>query len=144
VSPERARSADADAVYGLLHEAAVWLSARGEIFVARGAITRPGTEAELAATLQLVDDDPEIWEPSLGDVLFVHRLCVARAHAGRGLGLSLLDWAGAQARSRGRRWLRLDCVASNARLRRYYADAGFAPRGEVDVGIRRARFERMA
>jgi GNAT superfamily N-acetyltransferase len=158
VLPEAARPEDEGAIYGLLEEAAVWLSARGiaqwkpgalprsvisggvarsEIFVVRGV-------SRLVATLQLQHSDPEIWGEDDGDALYVHRLCVARAEAGMGLGLRLLDWARSQARARGRRLLRLDCVASNAALRRYYAAAGFVPRGEVEIGIALARFERMA
>ena len=158
MNPERARAEDADGVHGLLHDAAVWLTkrgidqwkpgdlprsvvanaiARGEVYVVRAA------EA-LAATLELARSDPGTWGPDAGDALYVHRLCVARSHAATGLGQRLLDWAGATARERGLRLLRLDCVASNEALRRYYARAGFVERGEVDVGVRLARFERVA
>ncbi len=158
MNPERALPEDADAVWRLLDDAAIWLEgrgveqwkpgalprrvvangiARGEFFVLRDA-------GALIATLQLMESDPETWGPDAGDALYLHRLCVARAHAGSEIGRRLLDWAGAAARARGRRWLRLDCVASNARLRRYYTAAGFAERGEVDVGVALARFERVA
>jgi GNAT superfamily N-acetyltransferase len=70
-------------------------------------------------------------------------LVVSRAERGTGLGRRLLDWACERARELGRASLRLDCVASNEFLRRYYADAGFEERGEVDLGrVRLARFER--
>jgi GNAT superfamily N-acetyltransferase len=109
--------------------------ARGEVWVVRDA-------ACLAAALSLADEDPEIWGPSEGKELYLHKLTVARARAGAGLGGRLLDWARAQARERRRELLRLDCVASNAFLRRYYSDAGFAERGEVDLRrVRLARFE---
>lgn len=158
MNPELARPDDADSVYQLLDDAAVWLErrgieqwkpgalprgivadgiARGEVFVVRAADA-------LVATLQLEDGDRATWGPDAGDALYVHRLCVARTHARAGLGLRLLDWAGTAARARGRRLLRLDCVASNDALRRYYAHAGFAERGVIDVGIRLARFERVA
>jgi GNAT superfamily N-acetyltransferase len=158
VTPEPARPDDAEQVYRLLFEAAVWLEtrgieqwkpgalprrvvadgiARGEIFVVRGPDA-------LAATLHLQESDPATWGPDTGEALYLHRLCVARTHAGEGLGLRLLGWAAATARARGRRFLRLDCAASNDALRRYYARAGFAERGEVDVGVRLARFERVA
>ena len=68
---------------------------------------------------------------------------MARACAGRGLGAQLLAWALAEAAARGRALLRLDCVASNDFLRRYYAAAGFRERGEVALGeLRLTRFER--
>jgi hypothetical protein len=43
----------------------------------------------------------------------------------------------------GRALLRLDCVASNDFLRRYYAAAGFSERGEARLReLRLRRFER--
>ena len=154
---ERARSDDAGAVRALVDEAAEWLSARGirqwtpgsfgEIAIAAGIahgevyVVRAG--ADLAATLALVDEDPEVWGPGDGTALVLHKLTVARASAGAGLGRRLLDWACEQAVTHGRFKLRLDCVASNDFLRRYYAAAGFEERGDVDLGrVRLTRFER--
>jgi GNAT superfamily N-acetyltransferase len=158
--PVPARADEIDAICALLESAARWLGergvsqwapgslprglvvagvARGEVFVTRGP------DGALAATLQLQDSDPDVWGPDDGAALVLHRLCVGRAHAGEGLGLRLLDWACAQVRARGRRLLRLDCVASNAALCAYYARAGFEQRGEVELhGVRLRRFERVA
>jgi hypothetical protein len=52
--------------------------------------------------------------------------------ASRQLGHRLLDWAAYRASTLGRRYVRLDCVADNTFLRDYYAQAGFADRGEID------------
>jgi GNAT superfamily N-acetyltransferase len=153
---ERAGEADAAAVRALFDEAAAWLGARGilqwspgtwpeaaiaaaiargEVWVVRGART-------LSATLSLVDADRALWGRPSGDELYLHKLIVARAHRNERLGKQLLGWACGEACARGRTRLRLDCVAGNAFLRRYYAGAGFAERGEVDLGsVRLARFE---
>jgi GNAT superfamily N-acetyltransferase len=48
---------------------------------------------------------------------------VRRSHPG--VGRALLEWAERTAVERGRRFLCLDCVAANTRLRRYYEDLGF-------------------
>ena len=155
---ERAQAEDTAAVRALIQEAADWLTARGirqwipgaypadrvargvargEVFVVRGA------DGALDATLQLQDADPEVWGADDGRALYLHRLTVARVCAGRGLGAQLLAWALAEAAARGRTLLRLDCVASNAFLRRYYAAAGFSERGDVALGeLRLTRFER--
>jgi hypothetical protein len=50
-----------------------------------------------------------------------------------GLGSVILGWAAGVARQQGREALRLDCVASNRRLRAYYEAAGFVHRGDVTV-----------
>jgi GNAT superfamily N-acetyltransferase len=153
---ERAHADDAAAVRALIEEAAAHLTARGirqwtpgalPAFViprdiARGDVWVVRASAALAASVTLQDEDPETWGPSDGRALYLHRLVVARAHAGTGLGRRLLVWARGEALARGRLTLRLDCVASNVFLRSYYASAGFAERGEVDVrGLRLARFE---
>jgi ribosomal protein S18 acetylase RimI-like enzyme len=154
---ERARTGDAPAILALYEEAAEWLTSRGirqwesgawpPDAIARGIsdgevfVVRAG--ASLAAALAIADGDPDVWGASDGSALYLHKLTVSRESAGSGLGRRLLDWALDEARARGRVRLRLDCVASNTVLRRYYRAAGFAERGEVDLGrIRLARFER--
>jgi hypothetical protein len=59
-------------------------------------------------------------------------LAVRRGYPG--LGAALLGWAAESVRDAGRRFVRLDCVAGNPRLRAYYEAAGFAHRGDVAVG----------
>jgi GNAT superfamily N-acetyltransferase len=63
----------------------------------------------------------------------VYNLAVRRAWAGQGVGRQLLQWAERKAAEAGRRYLRLDCVPTNAFLRQYYEDAGFTARGEIDA-----------
>ena len=81
-------------------------------------------------TLDLADP---VWDelPAAG-ALYVHRMAVRRSAAG--LGAVILDWAADVARGQGRAALRLDCVASNRRLRAYYEAAGFVHRGDATVG----------
>lgn len=153
---ERARTDDAAAVRALVEEAAEWLTARGirqwrpgalpDFVIPRGIahgdvfVVRAGEK--LAASVTLEDEDVPTWGPSDGTALYLHRLVVARAHAGSGLGPRLLAWARGETVARGKSALRLDCVASNAFLRSYYPGQGFAERGEVTVGpVTLARFE---
>jgi GNAT superfamily N-acetyltransferase len=153
---ERAAELDAGAVRALFDEAAAWLTLRGIRQWSPGSWPEPAIAAAaacgelwvvrgtkcLAAALSLCNEDPDIWGASSGRELYLHKLTVARAHAGAGLGARLLDWARGETRTRGCSVLRLDCVAANVFLRRYYADAGFAERGETTFGrVRLARFE---
>src|SRR5262249_53278165 len=90
----------------------------------------------LVGTLRLLSREPTVWpEIAEDDAVYVHTLAVRRKWANRQLGLRLLDWAGGRASSLNRRWVRLDCVAENARLQNYYAQAGFSDRGEVDAAF---------
>jgi GNAT superfamily N-acetyltransferase len=131
-------------VLAVLDEAAAWLAARGvrqwpprfqrewiEAAVRDGHtwLTTAADGGALATvTLDWAD---ELWTDRPGAAAYVHRLAVRRRAAG--LGSRLLDWAADMATAHGRHLLRLDCVASNRRLRHYYEKAGFFHRGDVRV-----------
>ena len=152
----RAGLADVDEIVAVLSEAARWLLSRGirqwpdpfprervEPLVRRGDLYLARLDGEPVATLALQWTDPTFWGEQPDDAGYVHALAVGRAQAGSGLGAMLLDWAEAEVVARGREFLRLDCLAENDALRRYYEGQGFEPRGEVAVDdLVAMRFER--
>jgi len=71
--------------------------------------------------------NPDLWTETerAEPALYAHKMTVARAYAGRGLGAELLDWAGTRAANEGARWLRLDVWTTNDALQRYYQEQGF-------------------
>lgn len=77
--------------------------------------------------------DPVFWDHATDDDAgYIHGLLVDRQRrTGRGLGQLLLSFAEERIRDEGRNFARLDTVRTNARLNRYYRDAGY-----VDVGER--------
>ncbi|MCR6484519.1 GNAT family N-acetyltransferase [Amycolatopsis sp. OK19-0408] len=92
----------------------------------RVAETWPGPVA--VGTVTLRDTHAaELWRPAdePGSALYLHRLAVDRAFAGRGVGAWLLDLAVEEARRAGKRRLRLDAWSTNARLHDYYRGQGF-------------------
>ncbi len=131
-------------VLRVLDEAAGWLRGRGiEQWPSRfepswvaGAIGRGETwlvevGGRFAATVT-VDWSDAVWDGMPGNAAYLHRMAVCRRSAG--LGPVILAWAADLARQHGRDALRLDCVASNGRLRAYYEAAGFVFRGDAVVG----------
>jgi GNAT superfamily N-acetyltransferase len=101
----------------------------GEFFIAR-------LDRFPVAVARLLWSDPLFWgERDDGAALYIHSLAVRREYAGQGFGQRFLDWAGEQARSSGRRSLRLDCDAGNHSLCTYYECAGFTPLGPAQVGL---------
>lgn len=62
------------------------------------------------------------WGP---DAAYIYSLSVRPRFRRQAVGRQILDWVEAQARERGKTYLRLDCMADNARLIQYYVDAGF-------------------
>jgi ribosomal protein S18 acetylase RimI-like enzyme len=153
---ERAVAADVDAVAAILTEAADWVAGldhpqwpspfpreqvvqlveRGELYVAR-------LDGEVAATVTLQWSDVPYWGERPPDAGYVHKLAVRRDFAGRGVGHALVAWAEAETLAHGRSYLRLDCLAANPRIRRYYEELGFAGCGEIERGgLRMALYER--
>jgi GNAT superfamily N-acetyltransferase len=110
--------------------------------IERGETWLATIDGDVVGTVTLTTTDPA-WPAGPPDSTYVHRLAVRRTFAGAGH--DLLEWALAEARRRGHRVLRLDCVSSNQRLRRYYTEAGFVAQGEATVhGTKVALFERPA
>lgn len=75
----------------------------------------------------------EIWGDQFHENAgYVHRLTVSRDCQGMGIGTRLINWAERYVKDQGKSWLRLDCMADNAALNRYYAREGFAFCGRCD------------
>jgi GNAT superfamily N-acetyltransferase len=82
-----------------------------------------------AATITADRAENPIWPARIrrDPAVYVSRLIVSRAFAGRGLGAALLDWAGLRARrDYGARWVRVDVWTTNTALHTYYQRQGFA------------------
>jgi ribosomal protein S18 acetylase RimI-like enzyme len=134
----------------LLEEAAVWLEARGitqwpagqfqlssgyyAASIARAEVHLVFAHEDLAGTLRLLPEDPVVWpEIDVEDAFYVYNLALAPGWVRRGLGRRLLTWAEVRTASLRRQYVRLDAMADNQVLRRYYNEAGYVERGEVDA-----------
>jgi GntR family transcriptional regulator len=71
----------------------------------------------------------EVWPAELNrdeTAVYVHRLITRTAYQGRGLGASLVDWAGREAAEQyGAKWIRIDVWRENKALHAYYRGIGF-------------------
>jgi ribosomal protein S18 acetylase RimI-like enzyme len=145
-----AGGSDLEGFIDLLEELAEWMHERGidqwprgrarngrdyyKASIERGEVHLAFVGGEFAGGLRLLQRDSIVWPDIVDDDgLYVYNLAVRRTFSGQGLGRDLLAWAEQQVTSAGRRYLRLDCVPGNMFLRRYYEDAGFEARGEVDA-----------
>lgn len=155
---------DAPVILDILNEAVHWLAAKGldqwqwpdqftaertSAHINRGEVYLAYLQNVAVATLALQWSDPHIWGELDGDAGYLHRLAVRRAYAGRGFGRELLDWASGEVAAAGKRYLRLDCDATNPGLCDYYQTLGFAYRGESGgewrgYPWRAALYERLA
>jgi ribosomal protein S18 acetylase RimI-like enzyme len=139
----RAAFSDYGAVMAILREAADWLSARGnpqwlhwqmevgermlrdriehhEVYLFRLGTAPVGT-------LTIQWSDPDVWEERGLDGLtgYIHGMGIVRSVGGKRVGERMLEWAVETIAAKGRRFARLDAMASNGRLCRYYGERGF-------------------
>jgi len=88
---------------------------------------------EPVATFSLLPEDSLFWPDADDDALYLHRFAVRRAYRGGGIGTASLRFMQEEVLRTGRRYLRLDCLAHNPGIRRYYELAGFEHRGDTVV-----------
>ena len=136
---------DVPAVLGLMDDAVRWLADRGR--TGQWGTERQSTDPRRIATFTTWADAGELWvaervRTTVGALAvgtapghvpaateperYVNLLITDRAHAGRGIGRTLLDHARALARADGVGLLRVDCYGGDDRaLVRYYEREGF-------------------
>ncbi len=155
-----AAASEPDLSAEIIEEVAAWGAAAGMPSWSPGSFTGPGSvgvsrlRGDIASgglyliwrgdrpigTLSLLDRDPVFW-PDGGDAaLYLHRFAVSRAAAGAGR--FAVEWCLSETRRRGRSHVRLDCLADNPGIRRYYERFGFTAVDEVEItGTRYSLYE---
>jgi len=139
----RAQVADYDVVMTILREAADWLTAHGnpqwqhwymdfgerilldrlkhhEVYLFR-------LDAAPVGTLTIQWSDSEVWGERGLDGLagYIHGMGIVRSVGGKHVGERMLAWAVETIAAKGRLIARLDAMASNEPLCRYYEARGF-------------------
>ena len=141
----RALPADVAASAEILDEASVYVRTLGfghwpvpfpqdelALRIERGELYMVEVDKEPAATLTLLCEDPDFWGERPPDAVYLHKLAVRRAFAGRGLGAAIVEWVDERAASAGREFVRLDCQRDDPGIRAYYERLGFEHRGDKD------------
>jgi ribosomal protein S18 acetylase RimI-like enzyme len=96
--------------------------------IAAGEVFITALDGVPVATWRLLATDPGIWPDDDDEALYLHTLAVDPIYSGRGLGAAAIAWCQSEVLRRGRDWLRLDCMAANPGLNRFYAGLGFIMR----------------
>jgi ribosomal protein S18 acetylase RimI-like enzyme len=111
--------------------------AAGELYLAWLA-----EDEEAAGLLCFEWHYPRLWPEDPDGAGYVHSLAVRPRFQSREVGAAMLRWAAEQVGDRRPGYLRLDCVADNWNLLRYYERLGFRYRGVASyAGYIGARFE---
>ncbi|MFL5798859.1 MAG: GNAT family N-acetyltransferase [Actinomycetota bacterium] len=149
----RAGSAEVDQAARVLEDAIEWAAELGFDSWPPGTFSDPGAwghgrllealdshglflarrAGETLATFSLLPEDQLFWPDAVDDGLYLHRFAVRRAHPGAGIGAQCLQFMREEVGRAGHRFLRLDCLAENPGIRRYYERAGFEHRGDTVV-----------
>ena len=131
---------DIDTVLGILEEAAAWVRDHNlphvwvpggfsrEAFldqISRGEVYVGWVDWKAAGTFVLQWSDVFWWGEMPPDAGYVHKLAIKPVFAGQGIGRELLKWAETKARAVGKKYLRLNCIAADKKIREYYENAGF-------------------
>jgi GNAT superfamily N-acetyltransferase len=120
----------------ILAEAATWANGSGacawspeeftvpeyEAIAGRGELIGGFDDGRMAACMRLEPHDPVYWaDDPPGSALYVHKLAVSRAAAGRGWSPRLIAWAWDEARRRDVPALKLDTLPEPKLLAHYEA-----------------------
>jgi GNAT superfamily N-acetyltransferase len=141
-----AKQEDIDIVLGILDEAAAWIIEHeipsvwkpGEFSretfleqISRAEVHVGLVDGKPAGTITLQWSDPVFWGEQQPDAGYVHKLAVRPVYAGQKLGLEMLKWAESETGKVGKKFLRLNCLAEDRKIRDYYEQAGFLYKGDV-------------
>ncbi|WP_214324975.1 GNAT family N-acetyltransferase [Nonomuraea sediminis] len=149
-----AGSSDVAAVLGMFDSAVAWLVAQGrtgqwgsepftgnakrtaqvEAWVGSGGMRIAEVDGQAAGCVT-VGAPVAYVEPAPEPELYVQGLVTDQRFAGRGVGRTLLEWAGQEARRRGVGLLRVDCYAGDdGKLVTFYESCGFVREAPFTVG----------
>ncbi|HVC41919.1 MAG TPA: GNAT family N-acetyltransferase [Candidatus Saccharimonadales bacterium] len=92
-------------------------------------------DGDAVATFSLLERDPLFWPAAGDEAMYLHRFAVRRAAAGAGR--RAVEWCLHEAQQRGRLYVRLDCLAENPGIRRYYERFGFTAVDEAVIDATR-------
>ena len=155
-----AQASDLEVIIDILEQAEAWLTSKGidqwtpgvhrqyaQQFAAaidKGLVfVAERSEGQIVASVVLSWSTDKLWPMPEVDAGYVSKLTVRRDISGYAVGLALLRWVERKVISVGRKYVRLDCLAGNHRLCKYYEDAGYTPKGEVEAhGYRLRLYEK--
>ncbi|MGF7048677.1 ribosomal protein S18 acetylase RimI-like enzyme [Paenibacillus sp. DS2015] len=154
VRGEQANPQDTEEVMELLILTAKWLHSQGSRqwsgllegqdshnmagCISQGEVFSFRQNNELVGVVILMQQpspwDIDLWGESALDSrisIYLHRLAIKRTSAGQGLGKDILHWVEKDIEYNNKDRIRLDCIADNETLNRFYQRNGYTYIGEV-------------
>jgi len=145
------KNGDVEAAILIMKEVAKWLIIKGEPIWEITNLTKEkllGTNlsennfytaweyGKPIAAMILQWYDPEFW-PNIGpfESGFIHKLCVSREYAGKGISTEMIFFAELECKNKDIKKLRLDCDANRHKLCSFYENYGFKEIDRRKIGI---------
>lgn len=147
-----AKGKDADKAISLHEEAALWMSNEGinqwpypSPQRYKNLIKRESAKGNVYLAWTIADSEPigtfrlewapnELWMERPDGAAYLYSLSIVRTVKGQGIGVAIVQWIENFVKQQSVAFLRLDCMATNAVLRRYYERLGFTLVGETAGG----------
>ena len=151
VAVRQATPAELALVMEILDEAARWLISRGirqwesppppdcwtdfreEIARKRVYLVTPKASDEVVGTFRVAWSGAPLWKDD-SNAGYLYSLAVRPPFIGQGIGPAVIEWLTKRFTLLGKEKFRLDCIAANAELRKWYEGLGFRYRCEATDG----------
>jgi ribosomal protein S18 acetylase RimI-like enzyme len=94
--------------------------------IAEGRQWKIVVDGQIACIFLTAYSDPAIWgEKDLDPSIYLHRIVTNPAFRGRNFVQKIVDWSKTQARTTGKKYIRLDTWSDNPKLKELYIQCGF-------------------
>jgi ribosomal protein S18 acetylase RimI-like enzyme len=94
--------------------------------IAEGRQWKIVVDGQIACIFLTAYSDPAIWgEKDLDPSIYLHRIVTNPAFRGRNFVQKVVEWSKNQARTSGKKFIRLDTWSDNPRLKELYIQCGF-------------------
>lgn len=139
---------EADVIFDILIENALWLASKNifqwpidwlytiksEIHnsISLGNFYSTNND-KITAVVEIKTEPEEIWSYDKEPSIYIHKLAICRKFKNQGLGTDIINKIKEKAVTQAKAFIRLDCVASNEKLRSYYQSCGFKFKREVEM-----------
>ncbi len=142
---QKVEKQDAVEVISILRKSAEWMLSKGIVqrpldwldsieselilSVKSGNFYFPIYHGEPVGVVEVLTAPEKIWKYDSSPSIYLHKLAIKRENAGSGVGVSVIKLLTSWASKNKKRYVRLDCVASNIKLRNYYESNDFKLKG---------------
>ena len=145
------KSSEFESVYGILYDNARWLLSKDilqwplewlesirpaiKLSINGGHFYAMDIDFQMAAVLEIRSAPEPLWNYDSDEALYIHKLAIDRKYSNLAVGRNIIETLKTKAMSEGKCYVRLDCVAHNEGLRKYYESCGFQLKNVVETPV---------